>query len=317
MPILSQVDYEALKKVALQAIQEGRKVEVSDCLPNAFDYEACVSLQNQLLMRAVKSDSRRLDDRTISDIVTRVLVGGESLRLISNEIGLGSYKVAKVFIDKVYGKGQPIPLSSILENPSIITDPRVRADLVACIADDPICSPEINLIKESMGREYEALLIERLTAKNMCFETEAELRSRGKPKTPDILFLLPMATKTTLWKTPVVINWIDSKAMFADEETFTEHLEQLKGYANRYGRGMVIYWHGFVESIISIADDDSVVITDMFPDEWIFPLPLDASSSSSSSLSEGANSATGAGSAAAAAEEEAESMGKYFYCCVF
>jgi len=276
--MLSASEYETLKGVALQAIREGRRVDVAECEASNVDYEACSSLHSQLLVRALKSESnRRLDDRAISQIVSRVTEGGESLRVISNEYGLGSYKVAKCFVERVYGKGQAFQLSSIVENPAIIIDPKIRGDLLACIADDPICSPEINLIKECVGREYEALLIERLTAKNMCFETEAELRSRGKPKTPDILFLLPMATTTALWKNPVVINWIDSKAMFADEDTFAEHLEQLKGYTNRYGRGMVIYWHGFLEAIVHMnmgmnmggEDDSFVVITDSFPENWI------------------------------------------------
>lgn len=69
----------------------------------------------------------------------------------------------------------------------------------------------------------------------------------------------------------VVINWIDSKAMFADTVTFDEHLEQLRGYNNRYGRGLVIYWHGCTEEIYSILRDDMIVVRDSFPDDWIFP----------------------------------------------
>jgi hypothetical protein len=40
---------------------------------------------------------------------------------------------------------------------------------------------------------------------------------------------------------PYVINWIDSKGMFADEETFEENHEQLKSYVNRYGAEHVVY----------------------------------------------------------------------------
>lgn len=40
---------------------------------------------------------------------------------------------------------------------------------------------------------------------------------------------------------PYVINWIDSKGMFADEETFEENYEQLKSYVNRYGAGYDVF----------------------------------------------------------------------------
>jgi hypothetical protein len=38
--------------------------------------------------------------------------------------------------------------------------------------------------------------------------------------------------------------------MFGDVVTFDEHLEQLHGYVNRYGKGLVIYWHGVVRQVI-------------------------------------------------------------------
>ena len=68
-----------------------------------------------------------------------------------------------------------------------------------------------------------------------------------------------------------VINWIDSKAMFADMTTFEEHLEQLKGYNNRYGRGLVIYWHGFSVEVYSRLRDDMIIVRDSFPDNWVYP----------------------------------------------
>jgi len=68
-----------------------------------------------------------------------------------------------------------------------------------------------------------------------------------------------------------VINWIDSKAMFADTVTFDEHLEQLRAYNNRYGRGLVIYWHGCTEEIYYKLRDDMIIVRDCFPNDWIFP----------------------------------------------
>ena len=114
------------------------------------------------------------------------------------------------------------------------------------LSEDPICSVELDIMKDCIGREYEELLIKLLKEKNMCFETESELRIRGKPKTPDILFLIPMGLKSDMYdnihtnninnnegdndefsiensvtlnnsdidnNNYYVINWIDSKAM--------------------------------------------------------------------------------------------------------
>ena len=171
-------------------------------------------------------------------------------------------------------------------------------------------SHEVDLMKECAGKEFEALLLQQLRSKHMCFETEAELRSQGKPKTPDILFLIPMGvyestlsspsamvfndiavqqqqqqqqeqqqhqqqqvrkkTSKRLQQHPFVVNWIDSKGMFADEETFSENYEQLKSYVNRYGSGLVIYWHGYVASL-SRWRDESILVCDHFPEEWLFP----------------------------------------------
>ncbi len=72
-----------------------------------------------------------------------------------------------------------------------------------------------------------------------------------------------------------IINWIDSKAMFADEITFEEHMEQFQGYMNRYGRGLIIYWFGYVDTIVSMIHtkygSDMLTVTHSFPNEILLP----------------------------------------------
>ncbi len=72
-----------------------------------------------------------------------------------------------------------------------------------------------------------------------------------------------------------IVNWIDSKALFADEDTFEENCSQFEEYLSRYGRGLVIYWHGFTEGVLELANHrcgpDMIMIADSFPEEWIFP----------------------------------------------
>lgn len=85
--------------------------------------------------------------------------------------------------------------------------------------------------------------------------------------------LFPMSKKSGP-NFPCVVNWIDSKALFADVDTLTDHSAQFKEYINRYGRGLVIYWHGFVEDVVEKAFQmfgDMVIVSHYFPEEWIFP----------------------------------------------
>mmetsp|Transcript_5375 Transcript_5375/g.7442 ORF Transcript_5375/g.7442 Transcript_5375/m.7442 type:complete len:278 (+) Transcript_5375:72-905(+) len=255
------------------------------------DIDALSSYYNQLFVRHLKTELRRVDisPQALNSIAYRVEKNGESLLQISKEYKLGTFKVAKSYLEYVYNN--QVQPSTVLSDPEIIKSVELRKDILKLLRDDPVCSYEVDIIKECLGREYENLLIKMLTERHMCFETESELRSRGKPKTPDILFQIPMGlarneydkmspylnttSKTTEMegsgKDYVVINWIDSKAMFADIITFDEHLEQLRAYNNRYGRGLVIYWHGCTEEIYSKLRDDMIIVRDSFPDHWIFP----------------------------------------------
>lgn len=60
-----------------------------------------------------------------------------------------------------------------------------------------------------------------------------------------------------------MVHWIDSKATFGDEFTFSQSQDQLLSYVNRFGSGMVIYWFDFVDSL---ADkESSILFTSRFP----------------------------------------------------
>lgn len=331
-----------------------KPIDASDALTLEIEYDTLISCYSQLFVRTLKAEIRRIPHWKWNEVLDRALRRNESLLSIAKEFRLGTFKFAKMFMEKAgYGN---ITVSSLVANPLQIEDPRIRMELLAMIDMDPVCSPEIEKVKECMGREYEQLLIGLLEDKKMCFETEEQLRSRGKPKTPDVLFLIPMAmavgssinthlendvftaeggatyddsehrqevggspmkatglcydgeddesddvdklfeldlkqTRKPLSqrairsnqlssveansnKEYVIINWIDSKALFADAVTFRENLEQFRAYTNRYGRGLVIYWHGFTEDILTAelsSADGLIVVRDSFPSDWIFP----------------------------------------------
>jgi len=313
--IIPIATYNLMVTAVKDAISSNRKLSPLVAARLGVEHDALVSLYGQMFVRSLKVEIRSVTEEKMQSIVRRV-ESGESLVTISDEFHFGSFKFAKLYLEAT-GLGN-IQLSSIMTDPHQIKDFRIRQELLQLLEMDPVCSHELEQLKECLGREYEELLTSLLNQKKMCFETEQELRSRGKPKTPDILFLIPMAIKCnpgdlhaqpfpsssaggrSLYRedslqdsragpggvsglhsdraeppshaaSKVVINWIDSKAMFADAATFKENLDQFRGYNNRYGRGMVIYWHGYVEDIGTVLNDDMIILRDHFPEEWTFP----------------------------------------------
>ncbi len=243
-------------------------------LEHDINYDSFISLRNQLIVRKLKTESKLMESK-MKRIITRIN-RGDSLHFISKELSFSSYKLAKLFLEYYFQKSFPIQL--FLENPSMISNEILREDLLNCISKDSVCSLEHSLLSECCGREYEDILIDKLHNLCLCFETEQELRNKGRSKTPDVLFLIPMAITTPYYESGqenefVLVNWIDSKALFADVETLEEHLTQFRAYSNRYGHGLVIYWFGFEEGVIEAVKkhDIGVTLTSSFPEKWIFP----------------------------------------------
>lgn len=195
--------------------------------------------------------------------------GGELLINIALEKNFSPYKLAKLYSE--YCLPPDFKLSQLPSECTIsgIDNPRLVADLLRCCTEDPYCSNVSDSVKRCLGNEYEELLYQLLRENGLCFETESELRLQGKPKTPDVLFLFPMGVKVNQNDEWQIIHWIDSKAIFGDSSTYDQNSEQLQGYVNRYGRGLVIFWYGFVDII---AKQNTIVLfSDRFPTQWLFP----------------------------------------------
>jgi len=135
---------------------------------------------------------------------------------------------------------------------------RLRADVERVVAWDHQASPAVDALRRNAGKEYEDLLEELLTNEGIPFVTESDLRADGHAKTPDIKLDVPIAVRGR------IVNWIDSKASFSDPAVHLEKgVEQFQGYVNRFGPGMVIYWHGIVDELNT---DPNVLLVDGFPD---------------------------------------------------
>jgi CDAN1-interacting nuclease 1 len=117
------------------------------------------------------------------------------------------------------------------------------------------------MVRYTIGEEYEVKLKQLARDAGLTFYDEGDLRRDGFDKTPDLLLAIQCLYKSN------VINWIESKASFGDVESHSRYLkDQLQSYTNRFGPGIVIYWFGFHEDILtSNKSSNLITILDDFP----------------------------------------------------
>ena len=130
-----------------------------------------------------------------------------------------------------------------------------------CIFNDVQDGVIIDMLRYSIGEEYEVKLKKLARDAGLTFFDEGDLRRDGFDKTPDLLLAIQCLYKNT------IINWIESKASFGDYESHSKYLkDQLSCYENRFGSGIVIYWFGFQEEILNSKPSNlNLIVLDNFP----------------------------------------------------
>nr|SVE91902.1 EOG090X0A0V [Daphnia sinensis] len=189
---------------------------------------------------------------------------GILLRL-SDEVGLTPALLARSIIERHYqrdDKSKPAKLlvSTLMKNTALIDDRDLAFETYLCLLEDDEYGPIAEATKQSRGYEYEIYLRMELENCKVAFLHEDHLRMKGYDKTPDIKLEIPVAVDGQ------VINWIESKALFGDEEVHRGYLkDQLYSYWNRFGPGLVIYWFGYVEDLEKIHQNRIILIRDALP----------------------------------------------------
>ena len=135
-------------------------------------------------------------------------------------------------------------LRTLMRNPGEIGDARLRLEVERCCEIDAEYSPYFDRVRRTIGLEYEYILHQKLRCRGVPFETEDDLRERGAAKTPDVYLPVPLAIQVpsrvglgasaafagaegggrgagagTMGEGYRLIHWIDSKAMFGDDES--------------------------------------------------------------------------------------------------
>uniref|UniRef100_A0A8C5QXV3 CDAN1-interacting nuclease 1 n=1 Tax=Leptobrachium leishanense TaxID=445787 RepID=A0A8C5QXV3_9ANUR len=210
---------------------------------------------------------------------------------LANEVDFSPALMARIILERfLQDQDGPAPskpvLNSMLRDPSLIPDPVLANQVHQCIVNDCCNGPWVDSIKHSVGYEHEVLLREKLIERGLAFLDEDQLRNKGYDKTPDVILEVPIAVDGH------VIHWIESKASFGDENSHSTYLqEQFWSYWNRltadctilyialrFGPGLVIYWHGFIEEL-DCNRERGILLKDEFPDNIVTLLDCTAQES--------------------------------------
>nr|CAG4650334.1 EOG090X0A0V [Sida crystallina] len=249
--LFTNVDVDALKCVVAQLMQRRMRI----CHARLTTPEAVEDMYKKYI-----------------DSIAREDEPGILLR-IADEVGLSPALLTRAIIDRHYqkpDKSKPAKMlvSSLMKNTSLIDDRDLALEAYLCILEDDEYGPIAEAAKQSLGFEYEIRLRRELDQLKITFLHEDDLRVKGFDKTPDIKLEIPVAVDGQ------VINWIESKALFGDEEAHRGYLkDQLYSYWNRFGPGLVIYWFGYVEGLEKIHQDRTILIRDALPTNLVFLNP--------------------------------------------
>ncbi|CAM9409903.1 unnamed protein product [Pylaiella littoralis] len=266
-----KADYARAVAMCKASIDGGFDLTTSHTSAEGLPFDATQSLRRQMFSRHIRKVDWRCKQRT-EEFMTQYRNGSRIVD-IARQPGLrySPYLMARILVGALE---TGTAVAHLMRDPSLISDDRLRREVEDCMSEDKDYSPYLDRVRRGLGAEYEFILQQKLRARGVAFESESDLREKGAYKTPDMLLQVPMAVKgpSNEW---VVVSWVDSKAMFGDELTYVhEHQSQLLSYVNRYGPGLVIYWFGFVETLVSPKFDGykkDIMVKADFPSPIMLP----------------------------------------------
>nr|CAG4651169.1 EOG090X0A0V [Simocephalus serrulatus]SVE94378.1 EOG090X0A0V [Simocephalus serrulatus] len=273
--VLSKSTYSSLLDTVHKLPYRNRVQTLRKLFPHvSVDTIKCVVAQ-ECQRRMKCSHGRLTSSETIEVMYNRytnsILMGEEPgiLLRLSDEVGLTPALLARSIVERHYqrqDKSKPAKLlvSTLMKNTALIDDRDLAFESYLCLLEDDEYGPIAEATKQSLGYEYEVRLRMELEKSQITFLHEDHLRAKGYDKTPDIKLEIPVAIDGQ------VINWIESKALFGDDEVHRGYLkDQLYSYWNRFGPGLVIYWFGFVEDLEKIHQNRIILIREKLPTNMV------------------------------------------------
>ncbi len=167
------------------------------------------------------------------------------VRLLMKSLGLSKAEINRCLND---------PDRLLSEIDSKYCPEKVADEVWRALYTDYVYSPLASRHQRARGLLGEEIIKEWLSAKEIEFSTEKDLRGKFT-KTPDFFFEEPVRVNGAH------VRWIESKALFGDPKTHRVYSrKQFSVYREMFGEGMVVYWFGCVKDVGS----ENVLVTDVF-----------------------------------------------------
>jgi hypothetical protein len=201
-------------------------VELAERLPHV-GYNGIFSQMSQNYQVHLRRTSHWHKNDTAFQSYLKRYDAGEHIWRIAMSVNFAPTQLARLFLERLCGMGKTEVSACIKDRTAIpdaldapgTTPARLREEVELCLQHDELCSPWADRRRHVIGKEYEYVLEQSLLNANLPFVTEDTLRSQGFARTPDVRLLVPFAVGLH------VVNWIDSKAMFADRDTHDSYTQ--------------------------------------------------------------------------------------------
>lgn len=221
-----------------------------------FDHPRGVLLAilTQKAVRRAKAQYRRVE--ADADSLRELWSGGSPILAIARAVGLPPVLTASIIL-----RGEGLSRRRVR---ALLRDPkrargRLREELSEAVREDFVYSPWAHRLQVERGRAGERVIARWLSGLGLRFIPEGAREGGGK--TPDFLLEDPLPLGG------LDVRWVESKASFGDRVEHKRYIEkQFAGYSEAFGSGMVVYWQGFLPTILPMMDRILVKDHTFFPE---------------------------------------------------
>jgi|Deesub1362A_J573_1020465.scaffolds.fasta_scaffold00109_19 hypothetical protein len=208
------------------------------------------TLQAVLNLKLVRQNKRLYRDvKKNPGHILRRWKEGASLLTISSETGV-SPALTALYLMREIGFTKKESRMYLRDPARIRNNSRLRQEVSEAVEKDFLYSPQAHKLQMERAKLGEEILGEWLAGNGVVF-----IEKNNTNKNPDFLFENPFVYKGR------ETYWADSKAIFADEKEHKRYIsKQFSSYIELFGPGIVVYWYGFVDSILFLQPE--IVVMD-------------------------------------------------------